>query len=136
MNSQNYGFNQETMEVTFVRSFSIETWDYFTFYAVNFAIQHLSFTGQYKSVLGGEQWKEAYLMCDGFGPVDEDWAKGQSWDWSHVRDSNVETLVKVADWIASNKWHLGSIKAIVDDMIVQCQRVGLSPVLAVPGMEE
>ncbi len=138
MQSQNYTLNQETMEVTINRPWEIfgETMDYFTFYAMNFTIQHLSWSGQYKDVLTSGEWEQAYLMCDGFGQVDQAWAKEQSYDWSHVRDSQPETLVKVAEWIASKKWHLNSIEAIVSDMIAQCRRIGLNPVLAVPGIEE
>lgn len=127
--------SQKTMKVTIETLHDgTETVSYTDFYARQFAIQHLSHTGTYKHILTGPEWEEAYLMCDGFGRVDLDFAKEQSWDWSHVRDSSYSAIRDVADWIAFKKWHLGSIAKLARQNLDDCIRVGVDPIMGVPGM--
>lgn len=127
--------NQETMKVSIETLHDgIETVSYTDFYARAFAIEHLSHTGTHKYILTGTEWEQAYLMCDGFGQVDQDFAKEQCWDWSHVRDSSYATIRDVADWIASKHWHLDSIAKIAQQNLDDCVRIGIDPLVGVPGM--
>lgn len=127
--------NQKTMKVSIETLHDgIETVSYTDFYAHQFAIQHLSHTGTHKHILTGLEWEQAYLKCGGFGKVDLDFAKEQYWDWSHVRDSSYSTIRDVADWIAFKHWHLGSIAKLAQQNLDDCIRVGVDPIMGVPGM--
>ena len=127
--------NQETMKVSIETLHNgIETIPYMDFYARAFAIEHLSHVGTYKHLLTDSEWEQAYLMCDGFGLVDREWAIGQCWDWSHVRDSSYTITRNVADWIAFKHWHLGSIAKIAQQNLEDCIRVGVDPIMGVPGL--
>lgn len=120
----NAKLDQKTMKVSIETLHDgIETVSYTDFYARAFVIEHLSHTGTHKHILSGSEWEEAYLMCDGFGQ-----------DWSHVRDSSYATIRDVADWIASKHWHPDSIAKIVQQNLEDCRRVGIDPLLGVPGM--
>ena len=70
--------------------------------ARTFVISFLHYNGQFKAKLSSQQWLKAYLMCDGFGSIDAQWADEQCYDWSHVRDSSMEAFEKVATQI--KKW--------------------------------
>lgn len=127
--------DQKTMKVSIETiSDGIETVSYTDFYARAFALEHLSHTGTYRCILTGPEWEQAYLKCNGFGPVDREWAIEQCWDWSHVRDSSYATIRDVADWIAFKHWHLSSIETLAQQNLVDCIRVGVDPLMGVPGM--
>ncbi len=127
--------NHETMKISIETLHDgIETVSYTDFYARQFAIQHLSHTGTHKHILTGPEWEQAYLKCDGFGKVDVAFAKEQCWDWSHVRDSSYATIRDVADWIAFKHWALGSIVKLAQQNLEDCIRVGIDPIMGVPGM--
>jgi len=41
------------------------------------------------------KWEQVYLLADGFGTIDRDFAVDQCWDWSHVRDSSWEAIERM-----------------------------------------
>lgn len=53
--------------------------------------------------LSDEQWIGCYLLADGFGQVDRDFATSQAYDWSHVRDSSPAAISRIWDTICH--WH-------------------------------
>jgi hypothetical protein len=107
--------------------FENQTISYVEWYARRFVLQHLNANGKLNIVLDGWQWREAYLLCDGLGQINEKWAIEQSWDWSHVRDSSYPTMVKVADWIANKKWADKSIEVIANRMLEDAKRLNVNP---------
>ena len=95
-------------------------------YARKFVVDHLNWQGPLHSILTPAQMWHAYCLCDGFDMPPAELAE-YGWDWSHVRDSRPETYLAVADYIAGETWHLKTFAAIVDNMLAQCERVGISP---------
>lgn len=43
----------------------------------------------------GPKWDRLYLLADGFGTIDREFAIDQCWDWSHVRDSSWEAIERM-----------------------------------------
>lgn len=48
--------------------------------------------GERRSRINPLQWEVCWLLGDGFGHVDREFAAEQCWDWSHVRDSSERAL--------------------------------------------
>jgi len=84
------------------------TVDWMKFYARYFVIQHLHWDGRYKDVLGdGETQTRFFLMCDGFGKFRDYlhyFSQVGGYDWSHVRDSSLETMLEIAGILADEFW--------------------------------
>ncbi len=74
------------------------------FSARRFVVSHLHWDGSDADVLSASQWTAAVEQCDGFGKMTWSEIEANGFDWSHVRDSQPETFVTVARWIASQKW--------------------------------
>lgn len=51
--------------------------------------------GNYRDRLTDLQWATCWLLGDGFGHVDHEFAAEQCWDWSHVRDSSERALAQM-----------------------------------------
>lgn len=65
-------------------------------------VRCLSYNGDLRArVDAAGLYATAYLLCDGFGTIDLDWAEGQCWDWSHVRDSSDAALARCAAYLRS-----------------------------------
>jgi hypothetical protein len=62
----------------------------------NFVMSHLHSTGAKRHLLTDREWGFAYLNGDGFGTISEAFARRNCWDWSHVRDSSPEGVVRMA----------------------------------------
>lgn len=100
--------------------------DFLTQYAERFVVDHLHWNGKYAKLIDSKTMWEAYCKCDGFGKMSRQWHDSYGFDWSHVRDSKPETFIEVADFIAGKLWYHRSIAALVDHIIADCARVGLS----------
>lgn len=57
---------------------------------------HMHHTGSCAHILTAREWCRVWLLADGFGTVDREFAMEQSWDWSHVRDSSPEAIERMA----------------------------------------
>ena len=123
-------FNPENQTVEITKPWGeVETVSFIEYFSHKFVSEHLHWDGRFKDVLTPSEWKEAYLMCDGFGLIDERTAtEDLKWDWSHVRDSQWTTLIEVADFIASLHWTLKDIQELVLQRLLDCHRVELDPV--------
>lgn len=144
MNTTTY--NPETQTITVHTHWGDDyTYTYKEWYAKAFVFAHLHYNGGLKNVLTyDEQW-QAYKLCDGFGEtcLSLNLETGQAtwqatdldeigWDWSHVRDSSPEALVRCAEWIAQQKWAAGSLDALVKDALATAEKYGLSALDVVP----
>lgn len=119
-------FNPQTQTVTITRRPLNETITvpFKDHYARWFVIEHLHSDGYYKSVLHLTELVEAWLMCDGFDEsVPDGYKLG---DWSHVRDSSYESLVGVAQWIATKRWDR-TLDQIISDMLYNAAAVSCNP---------
>ena len=61
-------------------------------------MSYMHYRGENRWRLTDAQWKSIYLMADGFGVINEAWARDQAWDWSHVRDSSPQAIERM--WFA------------------------------------
>jgi len=126
---KNATFNPTTKEVTYDNGLETVTVPYFQLYARKFVIDHLNWDGPfYHKVLTHDESWQAYCMCDGFGKMSESWFESHDYDWSHVRDSSLDTMVEVADYIAHKHWAIPSIMAQAEEMLAQAQKIGFNPV--------
>jgi len=111
----NYTYNEQTDTVSY-ELFNNETVtvDFKTFWIRQLVMDHMHYNGKFKNMVNGQQWLEAYLLCDGFGKgIDPLMAASQSYDWSHVRDSSDETLLEVAQYLATAvNWFGGDLEAM------------------------
>jgi len=55
-------------------------------------MSYMSHKGEHRSRLTDSQWAKCWLLGDGFGHADREFAREQCWDWSHVRDSSERAL--------------------------------------------
>ena len=66
-------------------------------------IGYMHYNGDDYGRLNSFQWETVYLAADGFGSINIQWARQQSWDWSHVRDSSPEAFRRM--WQLICKMH-------------------------------
>ena len=64
-------------------------------------ISYLHWDGENRKKLTENYRRKLYLLCDGFGSIDEETAKEIEWDWSHVRDSSMSALSNVQKALTS-----------------------------------
>lgn len=65
----------------------------------SYVMEHMHRHGVFQLKLTEMQWMEVYLLGDGFGCVDKEWAQQQGWDWSHIRDSSLAAIDRMYDKI-------------------------------------
>ena len=65
-----------------------------------FVMDHMAYSGSRRHMLTDREWGFVYLCGDGFGTINERWARQQCWDWSHVRDSSDAGIDRMARAIA------------------------------------
>lgn len=70
--------------------------------AREFVMSCLHHSGINKKKLSPMIWCRAYLLCDGFGEIDSTFARECDWDWSHVRDSSPEAILRVHKYLWDN----------------------------------
>lgn len=63
--------------------------------------EFLHYNGSKADRLTSHQYVTAYLLCNGFGDIDREFANDQAFDWSHVRDSTPIAIDRAADYIKS-----------------------------------
>jgi hypothetical protein len=59
----------------------------------------LHWDGPKRDRLTSHQYVTAYLLCNGFGRIDREFANEQCFDWSHVRDSSPIGFDRAAEYI-------------------------------------
>ena len=65
-------------------------------------MEQMHHTGHGYRNLPQERWETAWFLADGFGPItDRKFAEDNCWDWSHVRDSSPEALLRMAQFLCS-----------------------------------
>lgn len=104
------------------------------FYARTFVTEHMKYDGIFESFLSDADWQNYFLMCDGFGVINGEYAKTIEWDWSHVRDSGDKTLVEVADEICQNHWK-ESLESHIETAIANADELGVNPLRFVPNID-
>lgn len=62
-------------------------------------ISHLHYSGSNRHRLTDNQFVKAYLLCNGFGDIDLQFAAQIEFDWSHVRDSSPLGIDRAANYI-------------------------------------
>lgn len=61
----------------------------------------LHYRGALRDLLTPAQYLKAYLLCNGFGDIDENFAYDAAFDWSHVRDSSPIGFDRAAEYLRS-----------------------------------
>lgn len=69
----------------------------------------MSYSGEFRSLLGSSKWVRVGKLADGFGANSGDLWASQDYDWSHVRDSSPEGVQAMAS----------AIYAIVGDLVAE-----------------
>ena len=58
-------------------------------------MSYMSYEGERRNRINPLEWELIWLLGDGFGHVDREFANEQCWDWSHVRDSSENALAMI-----------------------------------------
>ena len=77
---------------------------------VKLVMSFLSYSGSKRSLLTDSQYVKAYLLCNGFGEINLEFAKEAEFDWSHVRDSSPIGFDRAAGYLRTLKLQEGTIK--------------------------
>lgn len=126
----NYTWNSENKTVSYTLPWD-ETltvaWE--QFFAYWFVVSHLYWDGRFKSVLNAADATRYFLKCDGFGKF-RDWmhyfSQVGGYDWSHVRDSNYETMLEIAQELAAEFWDK-DFATMASERIGWAESVGKTP---------
>jgi mannitol-1-phosphate/altronate dehydrogenase len=59
----------------------------------------LHWNGPKVKLLTNDQYVAAYLLCDGYGTISQEFANDQDFDFSHVRDSSPIGFDRAAEYI-------------------------------------
>lgn len=85
----------------------VHTKPFLQWYAGIFVVQHAHWDGKYYGLVRERELLIGiYHRADGFGPWDEqldEYMRG-GLDWSHIRDSSDEAMVRIAEWLVSEMW--------------------------------
>ena len=66
-------------------------------------MDYMHYNGPHYKELDYAQWREVYLLGNGFGTIDQETAARNSWDWSHVRDSDDFGMQRMHDKLQEYK---------------------------------
>ena len=112
-----------------------ETATYRQVYARSFVVEHLHYSGMFRSFVDGEMFQHCIELADGFGAYDADLAeyfKG-GFDWSHIRDSSWAAFEHMAEYLVDTKWVDDSFDAMIAKNLQWSKDLDISPLDFLPG---
>lgn len=112
----------------------VRTMTYLAWNARKYVVEYLHYDGQVKGNLTPSEEVQAWTLCDGFGHCDLNELDRIGWDWSHVRDSSDEAMIKTAEYIRRRVFgkDVTGFADMVSQFLKRCKMRNMDPIRANP----